>query len=58
MKIIIKELVDVNHIYVFDETMRPLFIDIISKRKTRGQIKKLMKTHSVVDLQFVSKIDF
>jgi ABC-type Na+ transport system ATPase subunit NatA len=58
MKIIIKELVDVNHVYVFDETMRPLFIDIVSKRKTREQIKKLMKTHSIVDLQFVSKIDF
>ncbi len=58
MKIIIKELVDVNHVYVFDETMRPLFIDIVSKRKTREQIKKLMKIHSIVDLQFVSKIDF
>jgi hypothetical protein len=58
MKIIVKELVGVNHVYLFDQTMRPLFIDIVSKRKTKGHIKKLMKTHDVVGLKFVSTIEF
>jgi hypothetical protein len=58
MKIVVKELVEVNHIYIFDETMRPLLIDVVSKRKTKGHIKKLMKTHHITGLQFVSVIDF
>jgi hypothetical protein len=58
MKIIVKELVGINHVYVFDETMRPLFMDIIQKRKTRWYIKKIIKTHNIMGLQFVNEINF
>jgi len=58
MTIIIKQLKDINHIYLFDQTMRPLFIDIVSTRKTKTHVKKLIKNHDVTNLEFVSEIDF
>jgi hypothetical protein len=58
MRIIVKELPENNHVYLFDATMRPLVIDIVSKRKTKGTIKNIMKTHNITDLHFVSEIDF
>jgi hypothetical protein len=38
--------------------MRPLFIDIVSTRKTKTHVKKLIKNHDVTNLEFVSEIDF
>ncbi len=58
MKIIVKELTDTNHVYLFDYTMRPLFINIIPKNRTRAHIRKLIKTYDIVGLQFVSEINF
>lgn len=57
MRIIIKELPKTNHIYLFDQTMRPLFMDIVSKRNTKSYIKKMIKKYDVIDFNFVSAID-
>jgi hypothetical protein len=57
MKIIIKELPKINHIYLFDQTMRPLFMDIVSKRNTKSYIKKMIKKYDIIDFDFVKEID-
>lgn len=58
MFIIIKELKKENHIYLFDETMRPLNVDIVNKRGTKKFIKNIIKAHQISGLKFMNKIDF
>jgi hypothetical protein len=57
MEIIIKEVKGENHSYLFDAVMRPLQMDIISKRKTRGYIKNLVKNHNITDIKILNQID-
>jgi hypothetical protein len=58
MRIIVKELVDENHVYLFDDTLRPLKMDVVNKRKTKTHIKNMMRVLNISQLDFVSKIDF
>jgi hypothetical protein len=43
---------------LFDDTLRPLKIDVVNKRKTKTHIKNMMRVHNISQLDFVSKIDF
>jgi hypothetical protein len=58
MEIIIKEFKAENHIYLFDAVKRPLNMEILSKRKTRGYVKNLVKNHDIQDITIVNQIDF
>ncbi len=58
MRIIVKELVDENHIYLFDDTLHPLKMDVVKKRQTKTHIKNMMRIHNISQLDFMSKIDF
>jgi hypothetical protein len=58
MEIIVKQFGSENHIYLFDAVKRPLTMEIMSKRKTRGYIKNLVKNHDIKDITVVNQIDF
>ena len=58
MEILVKEFKDENHVYMFDINMRPVNIEVVSKRKTRGYIKNLIKKHHVIGVEFTDVIDF
>jgi len=58
MEIIIKNFKTENHVYLFDTNMRPLNMEIISKRKTRGYVKNLVKKHNILDIAVLDQIDF
>ena len=58
MEILVKEFKDENHVYMFDINMRPVNIEVVSKRKTRGYIKNLIKKNHVIGVEFTDVIDF
>jgi hypothetical protein len=58
MEILVKEFKGENHVYMFDTNMRPLSVEVLSKRKTRGYIKKLIKKYNIIDLKVTNVIDF
>jgi hypothetical protein len=58
MEILVKEFKDENHVYMFDINMRPVNIEVVSKRKTRGYIKNLIKKYHVIGVEFTDVIDF
>jgi len=58
MEIIVKELKKENHVYLFDSVMRPISMDIVSKRKTNGYIKTLIKKHNINNIKVLNQIDF
>jgi hypothetical protein len=49
MEILVKEFKDENHVYMFDINMRPVNIEVVSKRKTRGYIKNLIKKKCYIE---------
>ena len=57
MEILVKEFKDENHVYMFDINMRPVNIEVVSKRKTRGYIKNLIKKNHVIGVEFTDVID-
>lgn len=58
MEIIVKEVNDKNHIYLFDNSMRPLTINVVSKRKTKTHIKNMVKKNNINNIRFLNHIDF
>ena len=58
MEILVKEFKDENHVYMFDINMRPVNIEVVSKRKTRCYIKNLIKKNHVIVVEFTDVIDF
>jgi hypothetical protein len=58
MKIIVKKLLNINQVYLFDYTMRPLFIDLVSNNKTKKRIKELVLKYDIIDIIFTKEINF
>jgi hypothetical protein len=58
MEILVKEFKGENHVYMFDINMRPINIEVVSKRKTRNYIKNLIKKYHIIDVKFTDIIDF
>lgn len=58
MEIIVKRQPANNHVYVFDDTMRPLSIDIKGFDETQNHIDALLLKHqNITDIRFVDEID-
>lgn len=58
MEIIVKELPKENHVYLFDNLMRPLSVDVVPKQKTKNHVKSMIKKHNITDIKVVNRIDF
>ena len=58
MMIYIKQIKNINYIYLIDETYRPISIDIENKEKTQDKIKSLLLKNNITEIKYVKKITF